>query len=208
MTANGRNAINFDQDNDITKFQGTVNTKGSIEVNGSTYFADAVNSQGNITINGDTKFNKTLSSGNNIDISNGSNITFNGNISASGININNANIEVSDNISMQGNISASNSNIILNNNTLILSGTSTFANQLTISSTYDESSLAGGNIILAPDSTLNLSDVSELTVKLSFINSDISKIADDTKYNIILAKDGSNIVPLSDPEHKIILDSG
>ncbi|WP_218459868.1 autotransporter outer membrane beta-barrel domain-containing protein, partial [Rickettsia sp. TH2014] len=204
---NVHNTINFDQDNVITKFQGTVHTKGGIKASGSTYFADTVNSQGNITINGDTKFNKTLSSGNNIDISHGSNVIFNGDVSASTINVNSSNIQVSDNISIAGNISASNSSIILDNKILTLSGINIFTNQLMINTTYDESSLSGGNIILAPGSTLDLSNVSELIVKLSFINSDISKIADNTIYNIILAEDGSNIVPLNDPEHQIILDS-
>ncbi|WP_341794073.1 hypothetical protein [Rickettsia endosymbiont of Ceutorhynchus obstrictus] len=201
------NTINFDQDNAVTQFQGAVNTTGNIEVNGSTYFADTVNSQGNVVINGNTKFNKTLSSSNNIAISSGSNVIFNGDVSASSINIDNANIEVVDNISMQGNISANNSTIILDTNTLTLSGTSSFSNQLMISSSYDESSLSGGNIILESGSTLDLSNVSELTIKLAFINSDISKINDDTKYNIILAEDGSNIILLSDPENQIVLDS-
>ncbi|WP_241773778.1 autotransporter family protein [Rickettsia asembonensis] len=207
LTTNVRNTVNFDQDNVITKFQGTVHTKGGIKVSGSTYFADTVNSQGNITINGDTKFNKTLSSGNNIDISHGSNVIFNGDVSTRTMNINSSNIQVSDNISIAGNISANNSTIILDNKILTLSGINIFTNQLMINTTYDESSLSGGNIILAPGSTLDLSNVSELIVKLSFTNSDISKIADNTKYNIILAEDGSNILPLSDPEHQIILDS-
>jgi len=201
------NTINFDQDNAVTQFQGTVNTTGNIEVNGSTYFADMVNSQGNVVINGDTKFNKTLSSSNNITISSGSNVIFNGDVSSSSINIDNANIEVVDNISMQGNISANNSTIILDTNTLTLSGINTLSDQITISSTYDESSLSGGNIILESGSTLDLSNVSELTIKLAFINSDISKINDDTEYNIILAEDGSNIILLSDPENQIVLDS-
>lgn len=108
---------------------------------------------------------------------------------------------------MHGNISASNSSILLDNNTLTLSGTHTFSDQIIISSTYDESSLSGGNIVLQSGSTLDLSNVSELTIKLAFINSDISNITDDTKYNIILAENGSNIVLLSDPENQVILDS-
>lgn len=116
-------------------------------------------------------------------------------------------IGVADNIEVQGNVSAGNSSILLDNNTLTLSGIHTFSDQITISSTYDESSLSGGNIILQSGSTLDLSNVSELTIKLAFINSDISNITDDTKYNIILAENGSNIILLSDPENQVILDS-
>lgn len=207
FSVSSSNRINFDEANAITQFQGIVNTTGNIEVNGSTYFADTVNSGGNVVINGNTKFNKTLSSNNGISISGGSNVIFNGDVSSSSINIDNANIGVTDNIEVQGDVSASNSSILLDGNTLTLSGTHTFSDQITISSTYDASGLSGGNIILQSGSTLDLSNVSELTIKLAFINSDISNITDDTKYNIILAEDGSNIVLLSDPENQVILDS-
>ncbi len=207
FNASSGNMLDFDESSVVTKFQGQVSTNGNIELNGSTYFASSVESQGNIVINGDTKFNKTLSNSNNIAISSNTNVIFNGNIKASSISIDNASVAISDDIEVQGNISTNNSTIILDNNKLTLSGTNSFSDHITISSTYDESSLSGGNIVLQSGSTLDLSNVSELTIKLAFINSDISKVNDDIKYNIILAEDGSKIVLLSNPEKNIKLDS-
>ena len=134
-------------------------------------------------------------------------ILFNDNIHANNIDIDNSHIGISDNIAIYGNINASNTNILLDHNRLTLRGTNTFANKIIISSTYDEYSLSGGNVILISGSTLDLSNVSSLIIKLSCINSNISKINNTTKYNIILAEDGSNIILLDDPEHHIILDS-
>ncbi|QWB86737.1 hypothetical protein JRD95_00791 [Rickettsia parkeri] len=193
--------------NTITNFKGRVSTKGNIEVNGRTYFADTVKSQGSIIINGDASFNKALTSSKNIVISNSSSTTFNDNVNAQGITADNANIVITNNVFMQGDMSVSNSNLDLGGNTLTLKGTTTFSNQIIINGTYNVSNLSGGNIVLASGSTLDLSNVHNLLVKLSFINSDISNIDDGTKYNIILAENGSSIIPLSDPDNQIQLDS-
>ncbi|WP_186787958.1 hypothetical protein [Rickettsia parkeri] len=193
--------------NTITNFKGRVSTKGNIEVNGRTYFADTVKSQGSIIINGDASFNKALTSSKNIVISNSSSTTFNDNVNAQGITADNANIVITNNVFMQGDMSVSNSNLDLGGNTLTLEGTTTFSNQIIINGTYNVSNLSGGNIVLASGSTLDLSNVHNLLVKLSFINSDISNIDDGTKYNIILAENGSSIIPLSDPDNQIQLDS-
>ncbi|NJS41435.1 autotransporter domain-containing protein [Candidatus Gracilibacteria bacterium] len=127
-----------------------------------------------------------------------------GDLKSQTIKLNNAVLETINGGTIQGSVDISNSTIDLGSNTLRLTGK--LSNNIVLKTKYNADNLVGGNIIVP--STLDLSNVDQLLIKLSYINSDISKIDDNTKYHLILAEHGGNIIPLYDPEQKILLDSG
>lgn len=66
--------------------------------------------------------------------------------------------------------------------------------------------VVNANIIFYKDTQYNANG--DINGSVDFAGKDgIINVADDTKYNIILAENGSNIILLSDPENQVILDS-
>ena len=181
--------LNFTNGGSVSGVVGTAaNSVGDITTAGATSFASSVNAKGTATLGGTTSFANTFTNTGAVTLAKGSITNFAKNVTATRFVANSATINFSNSLAFNSNITGSGTTLTLGANQVTYTGTGSFTDKLTLSTTLDQAAKSGGNILIKSGSTLDLSGVSTLALVVTATNYDMNNISLDTKYTVISAE--------------------